>query len=320
MPFPGKYVDAGMKLRHKCRQEKYFGTPRSTTKQKSEEFAMKYIEEIESRKAELSAIIKKALAQLKNAPEGQLRIKIDGNKPRFYCRKSSRDSNGSYLSCKGESSELVRKLAQKKYVEKVLRSAEDELAALEHGEGYIIDHMPTIKADEVYDSIAPVVRALATPIIVTDEQFIGQWQNRKYEYFDYYEEEKKFTTKRGEKVRSKSERMIADILFDEGIPYKYECPLIVGGHTLHPDFTILDIRSRKEIYWEHFGMVDNEKYAINAFKRIYGYCAAGTAGMGNLIITCEADKIMPFDAPDVLSILVDRGLIPPERLISRKAS
>ncbi len=281
---------------------------------------MKYIEEIESRKAELSALIKKALAQLKNAPEGQLRIKMDGSKPRFYCRRSSSDNNGYYLSFKGESGKLARKLAQKKYVEKVVRTAEQELAALERGEGYMLGHMPAIKADEVYDSIDPVVRALATSIVVTDEQFTGQWQDRKFEYFDYYEDEKTYTTKRGEIVRSKSERMIADILFDEGIPYKYECPLIVGGHTLHPDFTILDIRSRKEIYWEHFGMVDNEKYAVNAFKRIYGYCAAGAAGRGNLIITCEADKIMPFDAPDVLSILVDRGLIPPERLISRKAS
>ena len=282
---------------------------------------MKYLEEIEARKAKLSAIIKAAQEQLKDAPEGQLRSRKDGNALRFYCRRTG-ETNGEYLSLAGEDIDLVRKLAQKKYAQKVLTAADCELGAIEGGESYILKHLPERKAEEVFDCIDPGVRSITTPIEDTDDLFAEQWQNRKFRYSGRFEDERTFTTKRGEKVRSKSERMIADVLFDEGVPYKYECPLIVGGVTLHPDFTLLDKRARCEIYWEHFGMVDDESYAVNAFKRIYLYCATGAAGMGNLIITCEAGKAMPFDAPNVLSILVARGLISPDRLaeLSRRQS
>lgn len=52
-------------------------------------------------------------------------------------------------------------------------------------------------------------------------------------------------------MRSKSEVIIADLLNKEGIPYRYEFPLYLKEfNTVYPDFTILNVRKRKEIYWE----------------------------------------------------------------------
>lgn len=77
--------------------------------------------------------------------------------------------------------------------------------------------------------------------------------DKRFEYrgkgFD--ESTSEFYTAKGEKVRSKSEVIIADVLSREGIPYRYEYPLYLKGiGKVHPDFTVLNVKQRKEIYWE----------------------------------------------------------------------
>lgn len=72
--------------------------------------------------------------------------------------------------------------------------------------------------------------------------------------------------------------------------YKYECPLHINGlGTIYPYSTILDTKKRREIYWEHFGMMDNEDYAEKAIYRINCYIKAGYIIGQNLICTYETD-------------------------------
>lgn len=55
-------------------------------------------------------------------------------------------------------------------------------------------------------------------------------------------------TQKGERVRSKSEKTLADYFYYHGIPYKYECPLLLKGFgIIYPDFTFLTRRSQKEM-------------------------------------------------------------------------
>ena len=88
----------------------------------------------------------------------------------------------------------------------------------------------------------------------------------------YYENSLVHRTLRGEFVRSKSEVIIANQLFNHGIPYKYEEPLVFadGRHVL-PDFTIEDAESGIKYYWEHCGMMDNPSYRARweVKKQIY---------------------------------------------------
>jgi hypothetical protein len=73
----------------------------------------------------------------------------------------------------------------------------------------------------------------------------------------FYEEKLIHKTKRGEMVRSKSEVIIANMLFDADINYLYEEPLqLKDGSIRSPDFTIS--KNGKTFYWEHF---------MNATKR-----------------------------------------------------
>ena len=108
----------------------------------------------------------------------------------------------------------------------------------------------------------------------------------------------------GERVRSKSEVIIADALERSGIPYKYECPreLSDGGQRVYPDFTCLNLRTRKEVLWEHLGMMDNPEYASMAVKKFSSYLKNGFVLGVNLIVSMEcSDK--PLNQTEVRKII-----------------
>jgi hypothetical protein len=60
-------------------------------------------------------------------------------------------------------------------------------------------------------------------------------------------------------VRSKSEVIIANILFDRDVTFYYEKPLYAPDGSFYlPDFTI--VHRGEEYYWEHLGMLKKEEY------------------------------------------------------------
>ncbi len=82
-------------------------------------------------------------------------------------------------------------------------------------------------------------------------------------------------TSRGEFVRSKSELAIAEKLHGMGIGYVYEQPVMLGGKTRWPDFTIADDESGVTYYWEHLGMLSDPQYVARWHTKRAAYCAAG---------------------------------------------
>jgi hypothetical protein len=67
-------------------------------------------------------------------------------------------------------------------------------------------------------------------------------------------------TKRGEAVRSKSEVIIANDLYNSKLDYHYEHPLELDGVTKYPDFTIEDDDAGITYYWEHCGLLHDPAY------------------------------------------------------------
>lgn len=69
-----------------------------------------------------------------------------------------------------------------------------------------------------------------------------------------------YSTTKGDLVRSKSEVIIANLLEQAGIDYKYEIKLeYKNGKWIEPDFTVT-LPSGKVIYWEHLGMLGLTDY------------------------------------------------------------
>lgn len=78
-----------------------------------------------------------------------------------------------------------------------------------------------------------------------------------------YNLERVHETLDGNHVRSKSEVIICNLLYESGIKYEYEKPLFYEQDKhIMPDFTIF-LENGSEIYWEHVGMLGNEQYDSN---------------------------------------------------------
>ncbi len=107
----------------------------------------------------------------------------------------------------------------------------------------------------------------------------------------FREEGKKHISADGVRVRSKSETVIAALLFSKGIKYRYEEPLKLktpdGILKVHPDFTVYDKRKNQTIYWEHLGMINDDHYMDQWEKKRRLYRNNGIKEGKNLIITYD---------------------------------
>lgn len=100
----------------------------------------------------------------------------------------------------------------------------------------------------------------------------------------WYEEGKIHRTLAEFMVRSKSEVIIANMLFDLNIPFWYEKPLYGDDGTMVlPDFTFN--YNGETWYWEHLGLLSNPEYAKHWEKKEMWYRDHGY--YDNLIITHE---------------------------------
>ena len=248
---------------------------------------------LEKRLIELKAVLEKMRRSVKTPPPGRLRISQKGNSTEYYHITSPSDPHGKYIPMKQES--LARQLAQKDYDSKITTLIEEEIRATQRYLKQICSTTSISKFNTLYTNYCPARQRLVTPLTLTGSQYAAQWQNVSWPQRPLPEDSTAYTTIRGELVRSKSEVLIADALARYCIPYHYEFPLQLrrtSGEiaTLHPDFLCLNVRTRSEFYWEHFGLMDNPEYANNAAGKLRLYTENGILAGRNLIITMETQS------------------------------
>lgn len=129
--------------------------------------------------------------------------------------------------------------------------------------------------------------------IGTTNEELQKGLNAKYKMASFRKDECIVLTLRGERVRSKSEAIIADELFKRGIPYVYEPTVEINGIEYMPDFILADPETGTLYMWEHLGLMDKNDYACRAFDKFKQYQLEGwTLGI-NLITTSEIREF-PF--------------------------
>lgn len=112
-------------------------------------------------------------------------------------------------------------------------------------------------------------------------------------------------TEKGHLVRSKSELVIANLLFRMGDgleKYVYEQPLELkeGAPPIHPDFSFTDPAGDR-IIWEHLGMMSREDYRQSWDRRKKDYAAADFE-VGVNLFTTEDDERGGLDTDKIKSI------------------
>ncbi len=251
-------------------------------------------EEIDARYELISRTAKTLEEKVEKLPDGRLKIKRHGNSVYYYF--TGEDTKERLL--KKEDKKLLEDLLQKSYLEKVVKASKTEIESLNR----IKKLYPDLVAEDVYMQLPEERKAFVKPIVPTDEQFIQRWQSKAFTPKPVSADLPVYLTMKGERVRSKSEVIIADRLNAGGIPYMYECPVTFKRNdemmTVYPDFTILRISDRKTAYLEHCGRMDDPGYAEDMINRINDYSYAGIIQGDNLFLTFETSA-----APIDMSVL-----------------
>lgn len=103
---------------------------------------------------------------------------------------------------------------------------------------------------------------------------VETWKNAEYHTNPMAFEEEHYTSM-GVQCRSKSEALIGTRLEQLGIPYRYEVKIDLPWRTVYADFELLQERVRRTSVIEHFGMMDDLRYAQDSFDKIQAYTAGG---------------------------------------------
>lgn len=238
---------------------------------------------------ELAKIEEKVEDVLKDAPEGYLYITKNKNTNQFYWRVSSGNKKDKYIKKSNE--KLIKELACKEYARKLLPVVRKQRSCIER----FVDEYSPKEIENIYVRLHDAKKQFVSPYIMPDGEYIKQWKiiknKEKLEFNNdkkIIDEESGMLTDKGEVVRSKSEKILADKLYKLNIPYIYEAPLYLKGYGyIMPDFTVLNIRERKEYYWEHLGMMGDENYCEKAIKKIETYQKNGIFPGNKLILTYE---------------------------------
>ena len=254
----------------------------------------------------LQMLIKNTTRSLKKAPQGSLRVNAKGEI--FYYDYFFQGKRRRLKTRSKRDQALARALAQRDYDKKVLKGAQEELKIIEKLEKFYAKGC----AEDIYEQMSKARQALVTPIRLTDEQYAEKWQAQELRKVVIPPEVMTFDTEGGEEVRSKSEVFIANTLRRRGRRYHYECAVEVIDHltgrkrTVYPDFYVLNPRTRKTYYWEHFGRCDDPDYVNRNLNKLIDYRSAGIVPGVNLIMTFET-KQNPIP-PKVIEDVIDSYL------------
>lgn len=250
----------------------------------------------------LEIILQKTSERLENAPEGSLRITKTRKWTQYYHQTSGKDKKRKYISKSKQT--FIRNLAQKSYDEKIFNLVAKRLSQIKK----ITKDYDDEEIEKIFLSEHSEKQKLIQPVELPWNEQLKQWISMEYNGKEFQEGTPVIMTERGERIRSKSEKILADYFYRNGILYKYECPLYLKYFgTIYPDFTFLSKKTKKEIYWEHNGKMDDPIYCQSAIRKLQAYEENGIYPGERLLLTFETNKII-LDTK-LVKRLVDRYLI-----------
>jgi len=245
------------------------------------------------KQSRLARKIKQLQEEISLLPSGELQICRNGKYTKW------RISYGSKVECIPKRNyEMAQKMAKKKYLSYELEESKQELAALN---AYISD-LESIKAQSKLFSTNLQYIELLPDIYMKHFGKHEEWVIGPYKANEKHPEGLIHVCNAGKFLRSKSEVIIANALYDNRIPFRYEETLELGDIVIHPDFTILHPATDNVLYWEHFGMMEDEKYINIWEQKMRLYIQNGIIPGIRLICTYET-KEHPINSLQVQKII-----------------
>ena len=251
----------------------------------------KVIQAIRTEVSRIEDDLKKIDIFLHDAPEGCLKYQTKDGKT-YYYHQFWDGSKWKRKYIKKSEVLIAKLLAQKQYYGAIRPILKRNLSELNR----VLQKCPRDEAEEIYDNLSDERKELVVPIQMSAKEKIKQWQSEIYEKNMSYPEKLRYETEQGDMVRSKSEVIIANILYQkrQSILYKYERPLEVveNGHikTIYPDFTIINKYTGRVMYWEHAGRMDDPYYANDFVRKVNTYVSNNLIPGRDVIMTYETQN------------------------------
>jgi len=162
--------------------------------------------------------------------------------------------------------EMIRNLARKKFITVLIKRIEHNLDILKKN----LTQLPEIAqslSNENFKSLHPrdIIKSLPKSYQGLSESyfyhpFTTEWLSEPSIPNDYKVEQKVHKSKSGNYFRSKSEQSFANLLEDNGLPYKSDIKLVLGGVAKCPDYITLNPFLGKLSIWEFYGLADQSGY------------------------------------------------------------
>ena len=228
------------------------------------------------------------LQALKDLPEGTIGFQKNGKGTKWVIYNES----PGYVYLAKKKKDLAQKLAFKKHITNQIDNIENQIQLIEE---FLLKYSETPSSYAEFSAEDPKIQELIAPYFKTALDEYARWHYTNYNKNPEHADQIVIPTKAGIKVRSKSEAMIANCLFDNRIPFHYEELLEIGDARYYPDFQIRNPQNPEHnIIWEHFGMLDNPRYLQNMKLKLGAYFDAGYVMNKDLIATFET-KSWPLD-------------------------
>ncbi len=235
--------------------------------------------------------------ELNSLREGNINISSRGGHPVVY-NASTAEKEGKRcrrrITVRDEA--RIDRMIRKEYLKSLVRIRGAELEIMKAA----VKKLSTLKDEE--QLMGEVVRrfgALGTQRVenaclapagdpLSIDSLAEPWDAQPFEQSGYRPEGKRMRTSRGLYVRSKSELLIAELLYRCGIPFRYEQVLHVGSAAVVPDFTIRR-HDGKIFYWEHMGLISDPAYFDRQLQKLRLYYSAGIRPWRDLIVSFDGD-------------------------------
>ncbi|MBR3787048.1 MAG: hypothetical protein IKJ85_01520 [Firmicutes bacterium] len=246
------------------------------------------------------------IKELDSLPKGRLIGYLSNGKYQYY---HSESINGKYVRHGvGKNTYLKRQLARKEYLIKVIPILDNNVKVLATAlSGYqsitpefVIDMMSNIYKSlptEYYTDKLSYNSSLTSSLLTGDNyqtqnidtaitEKLQKWMDAPFDQSTYNPHEKIHTTSRNLKVRTKSELIIAEILYMYNIAFHYEERVYIRGRRYAPDFKI-KLPDGRIYYWEHVGLTNDTFYMYDHYDKLRNYQYKGIVPWKNLILTYD---------------------------------
>ena len=244
------------------------------------------VEELKNLDADLAILVNNIENSDYMKLEGALNCRYEGGTTRFYRRIGRKQF---YLS--SEQGPEIRNLCRKQYYMRLMDAAKKERIQISRCLGILGSENGISDIDDVFSTLSEPVRETIKPVGLTDEGYAALWlkemkkgRNRTHEI------NSPMKAPDGTTMKSKSEIIIANRFQAFEVPYVYEERVTFddGDHFIYPDFIVLNKRTRKQFFWEHFGKISDEDYVSKQQVKLEQYARNNIFPGDGLLISFES--------------------------------